>query len=120
MKKIKMFLLAVTMLVSSMAFGQDLTVTGIVKDSSTGEGVPFASLQIKGTMTGTSSDADGYYSISVPSDGVIIFSSVGYVTLEVPVAGKAQHDVLLDPDTEAIEETIVVAFGTATKESVSY
>ncbi len=117
MKKIKMFLLAVTMLVSSMAFGQDLTVTGIVRDSSTGEGVPFASLQIKGTMTGTSSDADGYYSISVPSDGVIIFSSVGYVTLEVPVAGKAQHDVLLNPDTEAIEETIVVAFGTATKES---
>ena len=117
MKKIKLFFLVLTMLVSSLAYGQDLTVTGIVKDSSTGEGVPFASLQVKGTMTGTSSDADGYYTISVPSDGVLIFSSVGYVTLEVPVEGKAQHDVLLDPDTEAIEETIVVAFGTATKES---
>ena len=106
-----------SMLVSSLAFGQNLTVTGIVKDSSTGEGVPFASLQVKGTMTGTSSDADGYYTISVPSDGVLIFSSVGYVTVEVPVAGQAKHDVLLAPDTEAIEETIVVAFGTATKES---
>ncbi|MBR5834775.1 MAG: SusC/RagA family TonB-linked outer membrane protein [Bacteroidales bacterium] len=105
------------MLVSSLAFGQNLTVTGVVKDSSTGEGVPFASLQIKGTMTGTSSDMDGYYTISVPADGVLIFSSVGYVTLEVPVAGKAQHDIMLSPDTEAIEETIVVAFGTATKES---
>ena len=106
-----------SMLVSSLAFGQNLTVTGVVKDSSTGEGVPFASLQVKGTMTGTSSDADGYYTITVPSDGVIIFSSVGYVTVEVAVAGQAKHDVLLDPDTEAIEETIVVAFGTATKES---
>ena len=117
MKKIKLFLLAAAMLVTSLAFGQNMTVTGVVKDSSTGEGVPFASLQVKGTMTGASSDLDGYYTISVPADGVLIFSSVGYVTVEVPVDGKAQHNVMLDPDTEAIEETIVVAFGTATKES---
>ena len=63
MKKIKLFFLAMTMLVSSLAYGQNMTVTGVVKDSSTGEGVPFASLQIKGTMTGASSDLDGNYSI---------------------------------------------------------
>ena len=114
MQKIKLFFLAMAMLVSSLAFGQNLTVTGVVKDASTGEGVPFASLQIKGTMTGTSTDLDGLYTISVPADGVLIFSSIGYITLEVPVAGKSQHDVMLAPDTEAIEETIVVAFGTAT------
>jgi len=117
MKKIRLIFLAMTMLISVVAFGQNITVTGVVKDSSTDEGVPFASLQVKGTMTGTSTDADGFYSIDVPADGVLIFSSVGYVTLEVAVAGKAQHDVMLDPDTQAIEETIVVAFGTATKES---
>ena len=117
MKRIKLFFLVVAMLVPMLGLAQNLTVTGVVKDSSTGEGVPFASLQLKGTMTGASTDADGFYSISVPADGVIIFSSVGYVTLEVPVAGKATHDVMLDPDNEAIEETIVVAFGTATKES---
>ena len=117
MEKIKLFFLAMAMLVSSLAYGQNLTVTGVVKDSSTGEGVPFASLQIKGTMTGASSDLDGNYSISVPADGVLIFSSVGYITQEVPVAGKAQHNVMLEPDTHVLEETIVVAFGTATKES---
>ena len=117
MQKIKLFFLAMAMLVSSLAFGQNQTVTGVVKDASTGEGVPFASLQIKGTMTGTSTDLDGFYTISVPADGVLIFSSIGYITVEVPVAGKSQHDVMLAPDTEAIEETIVVAFGTATKES---
>ena len=105
------------MLVSALAYGQNLTVTGVVTDSATGEGVPFASLQIKGTMTGTSTDGDGYYSISVPAEGVLIFSSVGYITQEVAVSGKAVHDVALAPDTQAIEETIVVAFGTATKES---
>ena len=109
MKKIKLFFLAAAMLVSVLAFGQNMTVTGVVKDSSTGEGVPFASLQLKGTMTGTSTDGDGYYTISVPADGVLVFSSVGYLTLEIPVAGKAQHDVMLDPDTESLEETIVVA-----------
>ena len=117
MKKIRLFLMLTAMLVSALAFGQNITVTGVVKDSSTGEGVPFASLQLKGTMVGTSTDGDGLYSISVPADGILIFSSVGYVTVEVPVMGTAVHNVNLDPDTEAIEETIVVAFGTATKES---
>ena len=117
MKKIKLFFMAMAMLVSALAYGQNLTVTGVVKDSSTGEGVPFASIQLKGTMTGVSTDGDGYYSLTVPADGVLIFSSVGYISQEIAVSGKAKHDVLLSPDTEALEETIVVAFGTATKES---
>ena len=117
MKKIKLFFMAMAMLVSALAYGQNMTVTGVVKDSSTGEGVPFASIQLKGTMTGVSTDGEGHYSISVPADGVLIFSSVGYVSQEIAVSGKAKHDILLDPDTQALEETIVVAFGTATKES---
>lgn len=104
-------------MISNLAFAQNLTVTGKVKDSSTGEPVPFAGIQLKGTMTGGMTDGDGVYSIQVPADGVLVFSSVGYKNVEVQVAGKAQHDVSMDPDTETIEETIVVAFGTATKES---
>jgi len=117
MKKIKFFLMTLTLFVSVLAYAQNITVTGCVKDSSTGEGVPFASLQVKGTMVGTSTDLDGFYSISVPADGVLIFSSIGYVNNEVPVSGRAKIDVMLDPDTHMLEETIVVAFGTATKES---
>ena len=117
MKKMRFFLAVLTALISNLAFAQNLTVTGTVKDSSTGEPVPFAAIQLKGTMTGGMSDGDGVFSIDVPADGVLIFSSVGYKELEVLVAGKAKHDVLMDPDTETIEETIVVAFGTATKES---
>lgn len=117
MKKIKFFLMTLTLFVSVLAYAQNITVTGCVKDSSTGEGVPFASLQVKGTMVGTSTDLDGLYSISVPADGVLIFSSIGYVNNEVPVSGRAKIDVMLDPDTHMLEETIVVAFGTATKES---
>ena len=117
MKKLAMTILSLLMMAVSVSYAQNLTVTGIVKDSSTGEPVPFASIQIEGTMTGGMTDIDGLYSISVPSDGVLIFSSIGYKDVKVPVAGNAKHDVMLDPDTEMLEETIVVAFGTATKES---
>ena len=116
-KNSKLILTVLAMMMSVAAFAQNLTVTGTVTDSSTGEPVPFAAIQLKGTMTGGMTDADGLYSITVPSDGILIFSSVGYKETEVAVAGKAVHDVVMAPDTEMIEETIVVAFGTATKES---
>ena len=117
MTKLKLFLTALAIMVSSWASAQNLTVTGTVKDSSTGEPVPFAAIQLKGTMIGGMSDVDGVYSISVPADGVLVFSSIGYKEVQVPVASKTVHNVVMEPDTEMIEETIVVAFGTATKES---
>ena len=117
MTKLRCFLTVLLLIAGVSAFAQNITVTGTVKDSSTGESVPFAAIQLKGTMTGGMTDADGLYSITVPADGVLVFSSVGYKDVEVQVASKAVHDVLLPPDTEMIEETIVVAFGTATKES---
>mgnify|MGYP002518192405 CR=1 FL=1 len=117
MKKIKFLIMILALTVSAAVSAQNITVTGQVKDSSTGEGIPFASLQVKGTMVGASTDLDGFYSISAPTDGVLIFSSIGYVNSEVPVAGRATVDVMLEPDSQMLEETIVVAFGTATKES---
>ena len=117
MKFLKFILPGLLFLAATAAYAQNLTVTGTVKDSSTGEPVPFASIRLDGTMIGGMTDMDGVYSISVPSDGVLIFSSIGYKDSTVPVAGVAKHDVMLDPDTQMIEETIVVAFGTATKES---
>jgi len=116
MKKL-ILITGLLIMAASAAMAQDITVTGVVKDSSTDEPVPFASIQIEGTMTGGMTDIDGLYSISVPSDGVLIFSSIGYKDTRVPVNGTAKHDVMLAPDTEMLEETIVVAFGTATKES---
>ena len=111
------FAVITTLLISVSAYAQDITVTGVVTDSSSGLGVPFAGVQIKGTTVGTVTDMDGLYSISAPSDGVLVFSSIGYKDVEVGIAGNSKHDVVMQPDTEQIEETIVVAFGTATKES---
>ncbi len=118
MKIFKIFLTLSLVLSSVLAYGQDvMTVTGTVTDSSNGLPVPFASIQLKDTMTGASTDGDGNFSLDVPSDGVLIFSSIGYVTVEVPVSGTAVLNVQLAPDTEMLEETIVVAYGTATRSS---
>lgn len=117
MKKFKLFLSAVALLVTTLAFGQNITVTGTVSDSSTGDAIPFASIQLKGTMTGANADVDGNYSITVPSNGTLVFSSIGYLNAEVAVAGKAVQNIALDPDSESLEETIVVAYGVQKKSS---
>ena len=88
MRKIRLFFAAMALLVSALAYGQTLNVTGTVVDSSNDEPIPFASIQLKGTMTGASTDASGNFSISVPSNGTLVFSSVGYVTQEVAVNGR--------------------------------
>ena len=116
-KNLRLVLTVLAFMISVSSFAQNMTVTGTVTDASTGQPVPFAAIQLKDTMTGGMTDADGKYSISAPSEGILIFSSVGYRNAEIAIAGKAVHDVLMSPDNEMLEETIVVAFGTATKES---
>ena len=116
MRKLKLvFTCLAALLVCGVAFAQNITVRGTVTDAQTGETVPFASIQLKGTMTGTATDADGNYAFEVPRNATLIFSSIGYVTQEVAVDGRASINVLLRPDAEALEETIVVAYGTAKK-----
>ena len=88
MRKIKLFFTVLAVLIGSVAFAQNVTVTGSVKDSSTDEFVPFASIQLKGTMTGASTDADGSFSMTVPANGVLVFSSLGYHSVEIPVEGR--------------------------------
>ena len=117
MKKLRYILLSLSMLMVTALSAQNLTVTGVVKDSDTGEPVPFASIMVEGTMIGGMTDADGAYSIEVPADGILVFSSIGYKDVKVAVGKVPVHNVELAPDTQMIEETIVVAFGTATKES---
>ena len=117
MRKMKLFLVVLSVLMTTAAFAQNITVSGNVTDASTGEPVPFASVHLKDTMTGVSTDADGHYSLSVPSDGVLVFSSIGYKTKEVIVVSRTRIDLAMESDSQFIDETIVVAYGTATKSS---
>ena len=117
MRKMKLFFTALAVLMTSVAFAQNLTVTGNVRDASNGDPVPFSSVHQKGTMNGVVTDADGHYSITVTSDAVLVFSSVGYKSLEIPVNGKMAVDADLPVDTETLDDVIVVAYGTTSREA---
>lgn len=117
MKTFKTILSVLALMLTFAASAQRISVKGVVTDSSTGEPIPYASIVLKGTMTGSNTDSEGQYSIEVPSDGVLVFSSIGYMSAEVALAGRASVDVKLDPDAQLLDETVVVAFGTSTKEA---
>ena len=74
MKKNRFFLVVISLFLAVTMTAQNISVSGVVTDASTGEPIPFAFCQVKGSSKGGSSDADGRYSIPVPSDGTLIFS----------------------------------------------
>ena len=115
MRKIKLFLTALAVMISSVAFAQTLNVTGDVTDASTGDPVPFASVHEKGTMNGVNTDVNGHYSITVSKNGILVFSSIGYQTMEVPVDGMAIVNCDLKVDTETLESAVAVGYGSARK-----
>ena len=114
MKKLIFIFLSVLLVNAGMA---QTRVTGKVTDSEDGSPVPYAVVVIKGLRgVGTNTDADGNYSLSnVPPDAVLVFSYVGYKTQEVPVSGRSVINVEMVTDALALDEVIVVAYGTSTK-----
>lgn len=113
MKKALLCILSVFLTVA--AWGQNVTVTGTIKDASTGETIPGASVLVKGTSTGVASDVNGAYSIVTRADAVLVFSSVGFTSKEVKVASKTVINVNLEPDAEFLEGTVIVGYGSAKK-----
>ncbi|TGE14233.1 TonB-dependent receptor [Hymenobacter elongatus] len=96
----------------------DATVTGRVIDEK-GAALPGVNVTVKGGSTGTQTDADGRYSLSVPDNATLVFSFIGYAAQEVAVVGRTTVDVALAPDTETLSEVVVVGYGTQQKRDVT-
>ena len=96
----------------------DVAVTGKVTGTN-GDPIPFATIRVKGTTAGTSTDAKGDYHISVPEDAVLVFSSIGYEDMEVTVGGRTVIDVVLKTSTKSLDQVIVVGYGTQRKRDVT-
>lgn len=98
---------------------RNITVNGVVVDAS-GEPVIGASVQLKGAAgVGTITDLDGKFTLSVPTNGVLQISYIGYETTEVRVNGQAGLKVTLQEDTETLDEVVVVGYGIQKKASVT-
>lgn len=97
----------------------DVTVTGKVTTDA-GEALVGVSVVLKGTTTGTVTDVDGKYSLNVPEENaVLVFSFIGYVSEEIPVGNQTVIDVKLLEDLKALEEVVVVGYGTQKKSVVT-
>src|SRR5436190_3098095 len=103
MKKCLLKLVVLLCLASVPAVAQ--TVTGRVTSSADGSALPGVSVLVKGTTSGTTTDVDGHYSISVSdANGILVFSFIGFATQEVQVANKTAIDVSLQEDITQLNE----------------
>ncbi|MDT0648641.1 SusC/RagA family TonB-linked outer membrane protein [Autumnicola edwardsiae] len=116
--KIRGFHLFVVMsLISFTAFAQN-TITGTVTDEN--GPVPGVTVMVKGTSNGVVTDFDGNYAINnVPSDGVLVFSFVGFQTKEEPVNGQSEINTSLETDVSSLDEVVVVGYGTMKRSDVT-
>ena len=111
-------LVAVMLLISGQTFAQNLHVQGKVLDE-LGEGLIGVGVIIQGTLDGTVTDADGNYSLSsVPQGATLEFSCVGYKTQQVKVTGQ-RLDITMAPDSKLIDESVVVAYGSQNKVTIT-
>ncbi|MHA8082649.1 SusC/RagA family TonB-linked outer membrane protein [Aquirufa sp. A-Brett2-15D] len=113
------FLLAMMLTLSWVALGQDQKVTGTVSDAK-GGGIPGVSVVIKGTTSGTTTDGNGAFSISVKSGNAeLVVTSVGYVSKTVAVGNRSSIAISLDEDVSQLNEVIVTGYASQRKKDIT-
>lgn len=118
-KNMRSWLLMLFAAISLSVSAQTITVKGNVKDT-TGEPIIGASVVEKGNTTnGTITDLDGNYSIKVPSKATLTISYIGMKTQDIAVKGQSQINVTLSDDTQALDEVVVIGYGTVAKKDLT-
>ena len=94
---------------------QTVTVSGVVKDAVTNEPLIAATVMVKGTTNGVSTDIDGKYSIQAKPEDVLVCQIIGYKDQKMTVGQRSKIDFLLEEDNQMLEATVVVGYGTLKK-----
>jgi len=101
-------------------FKLEQTIRGTVTDLETDEALPGVNVLAKGTTTGTVTDVDGNYRLTVEDDiTTLVFSSVGYLAEEVEINGRNIVNLALSPDIQSLQEVVVVGYGTVSKSDLT-
>jgi TonB-linked SusC/RagA family outer membrane protein len=112
-----MFLL-INVFCSVSAYAQEVTVTGKVTDEKSNS-LPGVAITVKGTTKGANSDMDGNYSVSADKNATLVFSFIGFTSKEVVIGNQSVINVTLSDDVKALEEVVVVGYGTAKRKDVT-
>lgn len=111
-------LLLLFCLIPLWSIAQNIMVKGVVKDNF-GESVIGVNVTEKGTTNGTITDLDGNFSLTVQKNATLVISYIGYITQEIAVKGNTQFNIILKEDSKALEEVVVIGYGTARKSDVT-
>jgi len=118
--KISYLLMTVFLCMAIVVHAQETTITGTITSAEDQSSLPGVNVIVKGTSTGTVTDVDGKYSLAVPgAESVLVFSSVGYVQEEIIVGSQTVINITMQPDITALDEIVVVGYGTMKKSDVT-
>ncbi|HEA20875.1 MAG TPA: TonB-dependent receptor [Pricia antarctica] len=119
-KSLRLLTLTLTLFMTYSVFGQEVTVTGVVSFAGDGSALPGVNVIVKGTTNGTVTDFDGKYSINVaPGDETLTFSFIGFTKQEIAINGQTEIDVTMTEDATALDEVVLVGYGTQIKREVT-
>ncbi len=124
LRKLLLFLFVLSSLTawaqSGLAQSAEFEVRGTVIGTDEKEPLPGVNVLVKETTSGTVTDVDGNYRLTVPgSEATLVFSSVGYISQEIPVGNQTVIDVNLAPDLQSLDEVVVVGYGTVKKKDLT-
>jgi TonB-linked SusC/RagA family outer membrane protein len=111
--------LLVMLVLSTTLSAQKTPITGIVKDASNGEAILGANIFEKGTSNGTITNFDGQFTLSVAPNATLVIKYVGYLTVEMPIAGKKNLVIQLKEDAVALGEVVAIGYGSQKKKEVT-
>jgi len=118
--KVFMTLFLFLMVIQSQAVLQEKkSIRGNVKDAETNEPLPGATILEKGTTNGTITDVDGNFTLQVNQAGTLVVSYISYKTIEIPISGKDQFSVLMNPDVVGVSDVVVIGYGTVKKSDLT-
>ncbi len=114
----KSFLLLFFLICTATAFSQK-KVSGKIIDGENNSSLPGATVQVKGTNRGVTANAEGSYSIDVPANSTLIFSSLGYTAKEVAIGNQSTLNIALAQDAKALSEVVVTGYGSQRKKDIT-
>ncbi len=116
----KQFIYSILLVLLSLQVMAQSKITGKVTDAKDGSPLPGVTIRVKGTQAGTQSDANGAYTLQLTdANAVLVFSFTGYAPQEISAAGKTTLDVKLADESKALNEVVVIGYGTSKKSDLT-
>lgn len=117
---LKKYLFIVIGIIGMGMSAQNIDISGTVMDGGSQIPLPDANVEVEGTQIGASTDFDGNFTLNgVPANGTLVVSYLGFITQKIPIDGKTTFEIVLQPDTEALDDIVVIGYGKSSRRNIT-